>query len=164
MRGMMRYVIPVAGLSAVTLAFLLVPRRFKKLRGRLRYAVAGIAALPLIGSGILHLAYPSAYVPLLAPWVPDRRLIVMLTGLPELAGAAGLFVPRVQQAAAFWLAVMMIAIFPANVYVAGQRIGPLQMPSVPVRAAMQAAYIVLLLVAGYGVPRLVETQPESLPG
>ena len=163
MRNMMRYLIPMAALGAVAVVFLLAPRGFRQLRGRLRYAVAGIAALPLVSSGILHLVSPSAFVPLLAPWIPDRQLVVMLTGLPELAGAAGLFVPRMQRAAAFWLTVMMIAIFPANVYVAGQRIGSLQMPSVPVRAAMQAAYIVLLLVAGYGVPRLSGPRSGSLP-
>ena len=116
--------------------------------------MAALAALPLLGSGMLHLLAPANFVPLLPPWLPDRRLIIVLTGLPELAGAVDLFVPRTQRAAGFWLALFMIVIFPANIYIAGQRVGPLQMPGVPVRAAMQAAYMLLLLVAGYGLPRL----------
>ena len=47
----------------------------------------------------------------------------------------------------------MIAIFPANVYAANQIVGGLHMPSVPVRLAMQVIYILLLLTAGWGVPR-----------
>jgi hypothetical protein len=40
------------------------------------------------------------------------------------------------------------------VYAANQTVGGLDMPSVPVRLAMQVVYIVLLLMAGWGVPRL----------
>ncbi len=47
---------------------------------------------------------------------------------------------------------MMIAIFPANVYGANQTVGGLHMPSVPVRLSMQVIYIVLLLIAGWGIP------------
>ena len=46
----------------------------------------------------------------------------------------------------------MIAIFPANVYGANQTVGGLHLPSVPVRLAMQVIYIVLLLMAGWGIP------------
>jgi hypothetical protein len=45
----------------------------------------------------------------------------------------------------------MIAIFPANVNAAGEVVGGLHMPSVPVRLAMQVVYILLLLMAGWGV-------------
>jgi uncharacterized membrane protein len=51
------------------------------------------------------------------------------------------------------LAVLMIVIFPANVYAANQTVGGLHMPSVQVRLAMQVIYIVLLLMAGWGVPQ-----------
>jgi uncharacterized membrane protein len=47
----------------------------------------------------------------------------------------------------------MIVIFPANVYAAGRNVGGLHMPSVPVRLAMQIVYIVLLLMAGWGLPK-----------
>jgi uncharacterized membrane protein len=101
----------------------------------------------------VHLLRPAAFLPLLPAWVPRPALLVMLTGLPELAGAVGLFFVATRRPAAAWLAVFMIAVFPANIYVAGEKVGPLAMPGVPVRTAMQAAYIVLLLMAGYGLPR-----------
>ena len=52
----------------------------------------------------------------------------------------------------------MVAIFPANIYSAGQVIGGFRFPSVPVRLAMQIVYVVLVLLAGYGIPK-----PESRP-
>jgi uncharacterized membrane protein len=152
LQTVLRYAAPLAILAAVALAFLKLGRPMP-LRGRARYWVAGLAGLPLVASGTLHLLAPSTFLPLLPPWVAERQLVIMLTGLPELAGAIGLFLPRTRRAAAAWLVVMMIAIFPANIYVAGERVGPLLMPQVPARLALQAAYIVLLLVAGYGWPR-----------
>jgi uncharacterized membrane protein len=61
-------------------------------------------------------------------------------------------VPRFTRAAAFWIAVMMVAVFPANIYGAGQLIDGLRFPSVPVRLAMQVVYILLVLLAGFGLP------------
>jgi hypothetical protein len=42
----------------------------------LRYAVVVVAALPLIGSGTVHLFAPSAFLPLLPTWVPERELLM----------------------------------------------------------------------------------------
>ena len=139
-------------LAAIAVA-LLRARRYRPLGTRTQYAVAAVAALPLVASGTLHLLRPSAFVPLLPPWVPARPLLIIVTGLPELAGALGLFFAATRRPAAAWLCVFMVAIFPANIYVAGQRVQGLAMPGVPTRTAMQAAYIVLLVIAGYGWPR-----------
>jgi uncharacterized membrane protein len=87
------------------------------------------------------------------PFFPFRPQLVLLTGVMELAGALGLLLPAFTRAAAFCLALLMIAIFPANVYAANQYVGGLHMPSVPVRTAMQVAYIWLLLMVGWGVRR-----------
>ncbi len=81
----------------------------------------------------------------------------MASGIFELAGAIGLLLSRTSRGASVCLAVMMIAVFPANIYAAGQTIGGLRMPGVPLRTALQMIYIVLLLVAGWGVPRLTRT-------
>jgi uncharacterized membrane protein len=77
----------------------------------------------------------------------------VLTGILEIAGALGLFVPRFRRPAAFWIAIMMVAIFPANIYSAGQVLDGFKFPSVPVRLAMQIVYIILVLLAGCGLPK-----------
>ena len=58
----------------------------------------------------------------------------------------------------------MIAIFPANVYSANQNVGGLHMPSVPVRLAMQVVYVLLLLIAGWGIPRTKKSLIRSRTG
>ena len=56
----------------------------------------------------------------------------------------------------------MIVSFPANVFAAGQTVGGLHMPSVPVRLAMQVVYVLLLLLAGWGIPRRSRENRRSL--
>jgi uncharacterized membrane protein len=160
-----RYVVPLLTLSALTVAFFLT-RRFRPLRPGLALGLRLVAAVPLVVSGSLHLVRPGVYVSLLPPPLPRQAWLIVATGLPEILGAAGLFVPQTRRAAALCLAVFMIAIFPANVHVAGHTVHGLPMPTVPVRTAMQAAYIVLLLVAGWGVPlrrRLGDFRHHQVP-
>ncbi len=147
-----RYAVPLVFLSALAGSFFLA-RRYRALRPGAALALRIAAAAPLVASGTLHLLRPRIFVALLPPLFPQQAWLIIATGIPELAGAAGLFFAGTRRAASLSLAVLMIAIFPANVYVAGQTVHGLRMPGVPVRTAMQAAYMVLLLIAGWGVPK-----------
>ena len=121
--------------------------------GILQIVLRGLAALPLLVSGILlHFFRASATASIIPPIFPAHLFLAVITGVFEIAGAVGLFIPRFRQAAALWIAIMMVAIVPANIYVAGRTIDGLPMPSVAVRGAMQFVYIVLVLLAGYGIP------------
>ncbi len=147
-----RYVAPLLGLSCLTASFFLA-RRFRPLRPRTALVLRIAVALPLVASGSLHLLRPRMFLALLPPPFPRESWLIVLTGVPELLGAAGLFFPRFRRSAALCLSVFMVAIFPANVYVAGRRIDGLPMPGIPARTAMQAVYIALILLAGWGRPR-----------
>jgi uncharacterized membrane protein len=121
--------------------------------GRLQWALRVVVALPLLLSGIAHFTRTALMASIVPPSFPYRPQLVLLTGAMELAGALGLLLPPFTRAASFCLALLMIAIFPANVYAANQTIGGLHMPSVTVRTAMQVVYILLLLTAGWGIHR-----------
>ncbi len=110
-----------------------------------------VVALPLLISSAVHFIRPALLAAIVPPFFPSRPQLVLLTGVMELAGALGLLLLPFTRAAALCLALLMIAIFPANVYAANQYVGGLHMPSVPVRLAMQVVYIWLLLMAGWGV-------------
>ncbi len=149
----MNYAIPILLLILTIAAFFAI--------GRGRFASFGISqqllrivvAIPLLGSGIvLHLMRTATTASIIPPAFPARPFLVVVTGLLEIAGALGLFVPSFRRPAALWISIMMVAIIPANVYAAGQVVGGLQMPGVPLRTAMQIFYIVLVLLAGYGIP------------
>ena len=147
----LRYAAPLLGLSALIAVFFL-RRRFITLRPVPGLVVRLVAAAPLVLSGVAHVVHPELFVTILPPPLPQQNWLIVVTGLPELLGAIGLFVPGTRRLASLCLAVFMVAIFPANIYAAGRVVHGLAMPAVPVRTTMQAAYIVLLLVAGWGLP------------
>jgi uncharacterized membrane protein len=112
-----------------------------------------LVALPLLASGPMHFARTALYASIIPRFFPYRSQLVLLTGVLELAGAIGLLLPVFRRPASACLAILMIAIFPANVYAANQTVGGLHMPSVPVRTALQVIYTLLILIAGWGLPR-----------
>jgi uncharacterized membrane protein len=65
-------------------------------------------------AGVLHLRTPEAFLPIMPDWVPWPYLVVIVTGLCEIAGAAALLSPRLRSAAGVMLALYAAAVFPAN--------------------------------------------------
>ena len=65
--------------------------------------------------GIVHLAVPDAFLPIMPDWVPAPRLVVILTGLCELAGVAGPIWPPTRRWAGIGLALYAVCVFPANI-------------------------------------------------
>ncbi len=65
-------------------------------------------------AGVLHLWNPRPFLSIMPPWVPAPELVVALTGVAELAGAAGLLIPRFRRAAGVGLALYALCVWPAN--------------------------------------------------
>jgi uncharacterized membrane protein len=132
--------------------------------GWAQVALRVTVAIPLVVSGVLlHFLRVSATADTIPPIFPARDFLVVLTGVFEIAGAVGLFLPRWRRPAALWIAVMMVAIFPANIYRAGQMVQGLRFPTVPVRLTEQIIYIVLMLLAGYGAPKFWQRKHADEP-
>ena len=70
------------------------------------------------GSGVLHLVRPGVYEPIVPPFLPDPRGLVLLSGVAELLCAAGLVVRRTRRWAGWASAALLVAVFPANVTMA----------------------------------------------
>ncbi|WP_308634878.1 DoxX family protein [Paenibacillus silvisoli] len=81
--------------------------------------------------------------------LPARETIVSATGWLELAGAAGILIPAAAPAASVCLAVLFIAMFPANVRAAKEKltIGGQPVPALPVRTVLQLLFIAAVLAA-----------------
>ena len=82
---------------------------------------------------------------------PRSDLIVTITGILELLGAVGLMVPTTATAAAVCLAVLLMAMFPANVHAAREhlKIGETAATALPLRTVLQIVFIAALAVAGF---------------
>jgi uncharacterized membrane protein len=77
-----------------------------------------ILAFLFIIFGSLHFIAPQLYVKIVPPYLPAHLPIVYISGVAEILGGIGLLVPSVRQAAAWGLVVLLIAILPANIYMA----------------------------------------------
>jgi len=79
-----------------------------------RYALA----LLFVGAGILHFVRPGIYLRIMPPLLPTPRALVYLSGTAEVLGGLGLLLPATRPIAGWGLLVLLVAVFPANVYMA----------------------------------------------
>ena len=66
--------------------------------------------------GILHFIRPSGFVAIVPPFLPAHQELVYISGVFEILGGIGLFLPRLQRFAVMGLIALAIAVFPANIY------------------------------------------------
>src|SRR5271163_4631683 len=85
---------------------------------RPRRALLAIAALFYAFAGALHFLRPAMYMKIMPPYVPWHLAMVYISGAAEILGGLGLLVPPVRRIAALGLVALLIAVFPANVYMA----------------------------------------------
>ncbi|MED1793275.1 DoxX family protein [Brevibacillus nitrificans] len=81
---------------------------------------------------------------------PKPDWIVTATGLLEIAGAIGILFPATSQVTSIGLAVLLVAMFPANVRAARESltIGGRPVPKLPLRTVLQVVFLAAVLLAG----------------
>src|SRR3954467_1971759 len=102
-----------------------------------------VAAMFLV-TAIAHFVNPLRrdMIAIVPPRLPAPALLVTITGALELLGAAGLLYPPTRVAAAVCLFLLMVAMFPANVYASRMPAAPKSMTTrLDVRTAEEALYL-----------------------
>jgi len=69
-----------------------------------------------VSAGLLHLLYPVPYLRIMPPALPAPQLLVLLSGIAEVAGGLGLLWPATRRWAGWGLLALLLAVFPANIY------------------------------------------------
>ena len=84
------------------------------------YSFAGCVAMSvmLIFTGISHFLFPEGMALMLPGFIPFKKEVIYLTGVIEIAAAAGLLIPRLRKMTAWLLIIFFIAILPANIHAA----------------------------------------------
>lgn len=112
----------------------------------------GLAAMFML-TGIAHFAPPmrADLVAIVPPRLPAPGLLVTITGVLELLGAAGLLLPTTRVAAASCLLALMLVMFPANVYAARMPNPPASMTTrLPRRTAVEAIFLAAAITVAVG--------------
>ncbi|UOQ75431.1 DoxX family protein [Hymenobacter sp. 5516J-16] len=75
-----------------------------------------VLALLFFGAGVLHFLSPGPFMRIVPPYLPAPLLLVYLSGAAEIAGGLGLLLPATRRLAGWGLVLLLVAVFPANVY------------------------------------------------
>lgn len=75
----------------------------------------GLLAMLFATSAVLHFTLPTQYANVIPPWLPAHGLLVLMSGIAELAGALGLLWRPLRRSAGLGLLLLCVAVFPANV-------------------------------------------------
>ncbi|MEO6846865.1 MAG: MauE/DoxX family redox-associated membrane protein [Chthoniobacterales bacterium] len=83
-------------------------------------------------TGILHLLHPLPFMEIVPRCLPAPKILVIISGICEIAGGVGLLIPQFRKPATIGLLLLLMAVLPANIYMAtshpymnGHRILPL---------------------------------------
>lgn len=130
----------------------LAAERIEKLRTALRV----LAAIAFVAAGANHFINPDPYLGIIPPQLPRPDLLNWLSGAAEIAGGIGLLIPRLRRAAAIGLLLLLVAVFPANIYAAlrgsmpGVDVSPL---ALWIRLPFQAVFLLWVWWVGLAKPR-----------
>jgi uncharacterized membrane protein len=104
-----------------------------------------LAAVFFIGAGANHFRSPGFYERIIPPGFPSPHALVAFSGIAEIMGGIGLLIPRLRRPAALGLIALLIAVFPANLYMAfePQKFADLHLPewTFLARLPLQAVFI-----------------------
>ncbi|WP_080059746.1 DoxX family protein [Spirosoma aerolatum] len=75
-------------------------------------------SLVYIVAGLNHFLNPRTYLAIMPPYIPAHQFMVTISGIAEIILGIGLLFRATQSVSAWGLIFLLIAIFPANVYMA----------------------------------------------
>jgi uncharacterized membrane protein len=107
-------------------------------------------------AGFHHLFVPDFYVSIMPPWIPAHLALVYISGVFEIMGGIGVLIPRFRSLAGLGLVALLVAVYPANLYMA---FNPQLFPDIP----LVALYVRLALqfVAFYWAYSVTRPDPVS---
>jgi uncharacterized membrane protein len=83
---------------------------------RIKTASKVLLAVFMVGAGTTHFVNPDFFLKIMPPYLPWHLPLVYLSGVFEIALGVLLLVPRFSRLAAWGIIALLIAVFPANIY------------------------------------------------
>jgi uncharacterized membrane protein len=83
-----------------------------------RHLFCWLLALFFILAGLNHLRSPGTYLPLMPAYLPWHLGLIYGSGIAEVLGGLGVFMPRLRRLSGWGLLALLAAVFPANLHAA----------------------------------------------
>jgi len=83
-----------------------------------RSSLRWLAAALFVAAGVDHFVNSEFFRRIVPPIFPAPRLLVAVSGVCEIAGGIGLLIRPLRRPACWGLIALLIAVFPANIYMA----------------------------------------------
>ena len=87
---------------------------------KLRLLFRWLAALSFVVAGANHFRHPEFYLGMMPPALPWPQALNYISGVAEIMGGMGLLMAPTRRLAGWGLLALLLAVFPANIYVAIQ--------------------------------------------
>ena len=84
----------------------------KRIKSISRY----LLAIFMIGAGTMHFVNPEFFLKIVPPYLPFHKELVLVSGVCEILLGVLLLIPKCSHLAAWGIIALLIAVFPANIY------------------------------------------------
>ncbi len=119
----------------------------------LRYSLSIFMML----AGLMHFVNPAFYLQMMPPWIPAHELMVALSGIAEILLGLALLWQRWVYRACWGIVLLLIAVYPANIYMASHSE---LFPNVPAWALVARLPFQFLFLAWAWKVRLAGSQSQ----
>lgn len=75
-----------------------------------------LLAIFMIGAGTMHFVNPEFFLKIVPPYLPFHKELVLVSGVCEILLGVLLLIPKCSHLAAWGIIALLIAVFPANIY------------------------------------------------
>lgn len=113
---------------------------------------ASVAVMLVLGASAHWGSKRADLIRMVPPAFARPGRIVTVTGVLELVGAVGLLIPATSEISSCGIVLLLLAMFPANVFAARNRlkIGGREVPGLFARTGVQLFFIAVVILAGWG--------------
>lgn len=92
-----------------------------------------LLAIFFVGGGVNHFLSANFYLKMMPPYIPWHQAMVAISGVAEIVLGVMALIPRTRRLAGWGLIALLIAVFPANVYMYQH---PELFPNIPSRTLL----------------------------
>ncbi|MEO0596125.1 MAG: DoxX family membrane protein [Chloroflexota bacterium] len=82
-----------------------------------KISVVGLGVVFIV-AGLNHFINPNFYMDMMPPYLPAHLMLIYLSGVAEIVGGVAVLVAKWRKWAGYFLILVTLAVFPANIYMA----------------------------------------------